>query len=163
MYIYDIDIDSWHEPNVKILVINNIQGRSLKSRSELETTSMKLWCKGVTRGRLMCQIEADGRTGLRWGSDRGLTCWRLSANVKSGFSFHRMSNDQITWHCAAPMDGNQSQKGNWNLKMPSNSSSSKIGLERMSFDTILSQIKAYTTIHIMQWSKIICNAMNPNS
>ena len=32
-----------------------------------------------------------------------------------GFSFNRMSNDLITWQCAAPVDGNQSEKGNWNL------------------------------------------------
>ena len=27
-----------------------------------------------------------------------------------GFSFNRMSNDLITWHCASPIDGNQSEK-----------------------------------------------------
>ena len=62
----------------------------------------------------VCQIEADGTTGWRWGSLRRVTCWRLSGNVKSAFSFNRMSNDLITWHCASPMAGNQSEKGNWN-------------------------------------------------
>ena len=61
MYIYNIDIDSWHEPNVKILIIINIQGRTLKSRSELETPSMKLWCKGVTKGALCVKLRRMAR------------------------------------------------------------------------------------------------------